>query len=175
MAVDTDTSASVAADGTYASGASVADADMVVGTVVGVTVPADALAMETDGALDPGDMAVDAAVAVAASSVAADPAAGMAIATADTPIGSARGGVAVEPDDGAPVAPADQAEMSVDTAVGVAAQRAPTEKRGKRYSAGPQAKRRVAQYHNVRQSNAHPAVADASQRTPDGGEVDGGV
>ena len=74
-----------------------------------------------------------------------------------------------------PVARVDDSDMAIDTVVGAAAQPAPKNKCQKRYSGGPQAKRRVKQYHNERQSNTHLAVVDASQSAPDGSEVDGGV
>ena len=57
----------------------------------------------------------------------------------------------------------------------VAREPAAKKKRNKRYSGGPQAKRRVAQYHNERHSDIHLAAADASQSAQDGSEVNGGV
>ena len=103
-------------------------------------------------------MAVDTAAGVAASDVAADPAAGMDIDTANAPADSARGAVAVEPGGGAGAAP----------------QAGNKKKRKKRNSGGPQAKLRVKRSRNERQSNPHLlAAAGASQDASDGEGADG--
>ena len=103
----------------------------------------------------------------------------MAIGSADILVGSDHRAIAMGPDDDGTLV------INVDTAASPARKKKRNKK--KRYSGGRQAKLSVTRYHNERQADAHPAVADIPQRTSggggaggdetasDGGGADGGV